>query len=61
MDLKTRARKLKTDIPPLLLALNDSDTPFLAKVFEENRCIMRTLKKVLISGLVLNVQKNTNN
>ena len=33
MDLKTRARKLKTDIPALFLALNDSDTPFLAKVF----------------------------
>lgn len=33
MDLKTRARKLKTDIPALFLALKDSDTPFLAKVF----------------------------
>ena len=33
MDLKTRTRKLKTDIPALFLALNDSDTPFLAKVF----------------------------
>lgn len=33
MDLKERARKLKTNIPALLLALKDNDTPKLAKVF----------------------------
>ena len=33
MDLKARAKKLKTDIPALLLALKDADTPMLAKVF----------------------------
>ena len=33
MDLKARAKKLKTDIPVLFLALKDSDTPILAKIF----------------------------
>ena len=33
MDLKARAKKLKTDIPALFLALKDKDTPILAKVF----------------------------
>ncbi len=33
MDLKARAKKLKTDIPVLFLALKDKDTPILAKVF----------------------------
>lgn len=33
MDLKPRAKKLKTDIPALFLALRDSDTPILAKIF----------------------------
>lgn len=32
MDLKTRAKKLKTDIPTLFLALRDKDTPLLAKI-----------------------------
>ena len=33
MDLKTRAEKLKTDIPAIFLALKDKDTPLPAKVF----------------------------
>ena len=33
MDLKSRAKKLKTDIPALFLSLKDSDTPMIAKVF----------------------------
>ena len=33
MDLKARAKKLKTDIPALFLALKDDDTPMIAKVF----------------------------
>lgn len=33
VDLKSRARKLKTDIPALFLTLKDSDTPMIAKVF----------------------------
>lgn len=33
MDLKARAKKLKTDIPALFLALKDKQTPILAKVF----------------------------
>ena len=33
MDLKARARKLKTDIPALFLALKDKDTSILTKVF----------------------------
>ncbi|NLL91147.1 MAG: DUF1232 domain-containing protein [Ruminococcaceae bacterium] len=32
MNLKERAKKLKTDIPALFLALKDKDTPCLAKV-----------------------------
>ena len=32
MDLKARAKKLKTDLPAVFLALNDHDTPLLAKV-----------------------------
>lgn len=33
MNLKARAKKLKTDIPALFLALKDKDTPILAKIF----------------------------
>lgn len=32
MNLKERARKLKTDIPALFLALKDKETPIAAKV-----------------------------
>ncbi len=32
-NLKERAKKLKTDIPALFLALKDKETPILAKVF----------------------------
>ena len=33
MNLKERAKKLTTDIPALVLALKDEDTPILAKIF----------------------------
>ena len=33
MDLKARAKKLKTDVPALFLALKDKDTPMIAKIF----------------------------
>lgn len=33
MNIKVRAKKLKTDIPALFLALKDSETPVLAKIF----------------------------
>ena len=33
MDLKARAKKLKTDIPALFLALKDDNTPIIAKIF----------------------------
>lgn len=33
MNLKARARELKSDIPALFLALKDSDTPLGAKIF----------------------------
>ena len=33
MDLKSRAKKLKTDIPAIFLALKDKDTSIIAKVF----------------------------
>lgn len=33
MDLKERAKKLKTDIPALFLALKDDNTPIIAKIF----------------------------
>lgn len=33
MDLKARARKLKTDIPAIFLTLKDKDTPIIAKIF----------------------------
>lgn len=33
MDLKARAKKLKTDIPAVFLALKDKETPFIAKLF----------------------------
>ena len=33
MDLKVRAKKLKTDIPALFLALKDDNTPIIAKIF----------------------------
>lgn len=32
MDLKERAKKLKSDIPAVFLALKDKDTPILAKI-----------------------------
>lgn len=33
MNLKERAKKLKTDIPAVFLALRDKDTPIYAKIF----------------------------
>lgn len=33
MNRKERAKKLKTDIPALFLALKDKETPIVAKVF----------------------------
>ena len=33
MNLKERAKKLKTDIPTIFLALKDKDTPVIAKIF----------------------------
>ena len=33
MDIKARAKKLKTDIPAIFLALKDKDTSIIAKVF----------------------------
>lgn len=33
MNLKERAQKLKTDIPAIVLALRDKETPVLAKIF----------------------------
>ena len=33
MDLKARAKKLKTDIPAIFLSLKDKDSPLLAKIF----------------------------
>ena len=33
MNIKERAKKLKTDIPALFLALKDKDTPIIAKIF----------------------------
>ena len=33
MDLKSRAKKLKTDIPAIFLTLKDKDTSIIAKVF----------------------------
>lgn len=33
MNRKERAKKLKTDIPALFLALKDKETPIMAKVF----------------------------
>ena len=33
MDLKTRAKKLKSDIPAIFLALKDKETPIIAKIF----------------------------
>ena len=32
MNLKDKAKQLKTDIPALLLCLKDKDTPFIAKI-----------------------------
>ena len=32
MDLKERAKKLKSDIPAVFLALKDKETPVLAKL-----------------------------
>lgn len=32
MDLKERAKRLKTDIPAVFLALKDKDTPIIAKI-----------------------------
>ena len=33
MDLKARAKKLKTDIPAIFLALKDKETSIIAKLF----------------------------
>ena len=33
MNLKERAKKLKTDTPAVFLALKDKNTPLIAKVF----------------------------
>ena len=33
MDLKERAKKLKTDIPAVFIALRKKDTPIAAKIF----------------------------
>ena len=33
MNLKERAAKLKIDIPALIFALNDKETPLIAKIF----------------------------
>ena len=33
MDLKARAKKLKTDIPAIFLALKDKETSWIAKIF----------------------------
>ena len=33
MNIKERAKRLKTDIPALFLALKDKDTPLIAKLF----------------------------
>lgn len=33
MTLKDKAKKLKTDIPALFMALKDKDTPIIAKIF----------------------------
>lgn len=33
MDLKERAKKLKTDFPAVFLALKDKETPLAAKIF----------------------------
>ena len=33
MNLKEKAKQLKTDIPALFLALKDKETPFVAKLF----------------------------
>ena len=33
MDLNSRAKKLKTDIPAIFLALKDKDTSIIAKIF----------------------------
>lgn len=33
MDIKAKAKKLKTDIPALFLALKDRRTPVIAKIF----------------------------
>ena len=35
MDLKARAKKLKTDIPAIFLALKDKETSLVAKIFAE--------------------------
>jgi len=33
LDLKAKAKKLKTEIPALFISLKDRDTPILAKIF----------------------------
>lgn len=33
MDLKSRAKKLKLDLPAIFIALNKKETPIIAKVF----------------------------
>ena len=33
MDLKSKAQKVKTDLPAIFLSLKDHETPFIAKFF----------------------------
>lgn len=33
MKLKERAKRLKSDIPAIFIALKDKDTPLIAKIF----------------------------
>ena len=33
MNLKERAKQIKTDIPAIFLALKDKETPIIAKIF----------------------------
>ena len=45
MDLKARAKKLKTDIPAIFLSLKDKDSPLLAKIFAGITVVQITLKR----------------
>ena len=52
MDLKNRAKKLKTDIPAIFLALKDKDTSIIAKVFA-GITVAYAIPIVLIWGLLM--------